>query len=138
MSITITVVVLNVHFRSTATHSMPGWIRRLFLHVLPKVLLMKRPKPPAIATFLKSYANASKVLFENHMKPRQSYDLNEIGGFKTFFEIADANATLHTDVAKRRETRIGIIKAIKCLRELSENLRQENEEKKVKTNLGIF
>jgi len=42
-SIFITVGVLNIHFRSPATHKMSPWVRNTFLVVLPKLLLMKRP-----------------------------------------------------------------------------------------------
>lgn len=45
LSILVTVVVLNIHFRSPSTHVMPKWARRLFLHVLPRILMMKRPLP---------------------------------------------------------------------------------------------
>ncbi|KAM7375454.1 hypothetical protein PAMA_014522 [Pampus argenteus] len=43
LSIVITVFVLNVHHRSSATHTMPRWVRRLFLSVVPRWLCMKRP-----------------------------------------------------------------------------------------------
>uniref|UniRef100_A0A8D0D3S7 Cholinergic receptor nicotinic alpha 2 subunit n=1 Tax=Sander lucioperca TaxID=283035 RepID=A0A8D0D3S7_SANLU len=42
LSIVITVFVLNVHHRSSATHTMPGWVRRLFLSAVPRWLCMKR------------------------------------------------------------------------------------------------
>ena len=133
LSITITVVVLNIHFRSTATHSMAGWIKRLFLHVLPKVLFMKRPQPPSICQFLKSYANASQVLFDNYVNIRQSYDA--ANRYVTNDDV-EKNGK-YNGIVKRQETRVAIIQAINCLRELSENLRQENEEKKVVFRLQI-
>ncbi|XP_060923087.1 neuronal acetylcholine receptor subunit alpha-2-like [Limanda limanda] len=43
LSIAITVFVLNVHHRSSATHTMPRWVRRLFLCSVPRWLCMKRP-----------------------------------------------------------------------------------------------
>ncbi|KAG9331190.1 hypothetical protein JZ751_019904, partial [Albula glossodonta] len=43
LSIIITVFVLNVHHRSPRTHCMPQWIRRVFLDLVPRVLLMRRP-----------------------------------------------------------------------------------------------
>uniref|UniRef100_A0A1A8IHJ5 Cholinergic receptor, nicotinic, alpha 4 (Neuronal) n=1 Tax=Nothobranchius kuhntae TaxID=321403 RepID=A0A1A8IHJ5_NOTKU len=43
LSIIITVFVLNVHHRSPKTHSMPHWVRRVFLDLVPRVLIMKRP-----------------------------------------------------------------------------------------------
>ncbi|XP_038865164.1 neuronal acetylcholine receptor subunit alpha-2-like [Salvelinus namaycush] len=45
LSIVITVFVLNVHHRSSATHTMPGWVRTLFLSAIPRWLCMKRPPP---------------------------------------------------------------------------------------------
>nr|XP_014055543.1 unnamed protein product [Salmo salar] len=43
LSIVITVFVLNVHHRSSATHTMPRWVRTLFLSAIPRWLCMKRP-----------------------------------------------------------------------------------------------
>ncbi|CDQ99810.1 unnamed protein product, partial [Oncorhynchus mykiss] len=43
LSIVITVFVLNVHYRTPMTHTMPAWVRSVFLGLLPKVLLMRRP-----------------------------------------------------------------------------------------------
>ncbi|KAG7236164.1 hypothetical protein INR49_001274 [Caranx melampygus] len=43
LSIVITVFVLNVHHRSSATHTMPRWVRRLFLSAVPRWLCMRRP-----------------------------------------------------------------------------------------------
>ncbi|GAB6031877.1 hypothetical protein CHUAL_010273 [Chamberlinius hualienensis] len=44
LSICVTVVVLNVHFRSPTTHTMSPWVRRVFIHILPRLLVMKRPQ----------------------------------------------------------------------------------------------
>ncbi|KAJ8354402.1 hypothetical protein SKAU_G00219690 [Synaphobranchus kaupii] len=43
LSIVITVFVLNVHYRTPMTHTMPGWVRSVFLRVLPRIMLMRRP-----------------------------------------------------------------------------------------------
>ncbi|NXX00172.1 ACHA6 protein, partial [Larus smithsonianus] len=43
LSIVITVFVLNIHYRTPATHTMPKWVKTVFLSLLPKVLLMQRP-----------------------------------------------------------------------------------------------
>jgi len=45
-SICVTVVVLNIHFRSPQTHTMAPWVRRVFIHILPRLLIMRRPQPP--------------------------------------------------------------------------------------------
>ncbi|XP_038129405.1 neuronal acetylcholine receptor subunit alpha-3-like isoform X2 [Cyprinodon tularosa] len=43
LSIVITVFVLNVHYRTPMTHTMTCWVRSVFLKVLPRIMLMRRP-----------------------------------------------------------------------------------------------
>ncbi|XP_058484557.1 neuronal acetylcholine receptor subunit alpha-3 [Solea solea] len=44
LSIVITVFVLNVHYRTPKTHTMPIWVRSVFLGLLPRVMFMTRPE----------------------------------------------------------------------------------------------
>ncbi|CAO1389818.1 unnamed protein product [Diamesa serratosioi] len=44
VSILVTVIIINWNFRGPRTHRMPMWIRTVFLHYLPAMLLMKRPR----------------------------------------------------------------------------------------------
>ncbi|KAL3090094.1 hypothetical protein niasHS_006546 [Heterodera schachtii] len=44
VTIVSTVAVINVYFRSAITHTMPRCVRQLFLHFLPILLAMKRPR----------------------------------------------------------------------------------------------
>ncbi|XP_013421864.1 acetylcholine receptor subunit alpha-like isoform X2 [Lingula anatina] len=44
LSIIATVIVLNIHFRGPSTHKMSPWAKKVFLQILPKILLMRRPK----------------------------------------------------------------------------------------------
>ncbi|XP_003745665.2 acetylcholine receptor subunit beta-like 2 [Galendromus occidentalis] len=50
LSISVTVGVLNVHFRSPSTHKMSPWVRRVFIHIMPRLLLMRRPVYELIPT----------------------------------------------------------------------------------------
>ncbi|CAF4478627.1 unnamed protein product [Rotaria socialis] len=43
LSIIITIITLNTHFRRHPTTHMSSWLRKLFLVYLPKLLFMKRP-----------------------------------------------------------------------------------------------
>lgn len=44
VSILVTVVIINWNFRGPRTHRMPPSIRKIFLKILPALLLMRRPK----------------------------------------------------------------------------------------------
>ncbi|XP_054728082.1 acetylcholine receptor subunit alpha-like isoform X2 [Anastrepha obliqua] len=52
-SICVTVVVLNIHFRSPQTHTMAPWVRTVFINQLPRFLVMRRPLYP-ISEMIKS------------------------------------------------------------------------------------
>jgi nicotinic acetylcholine receptor, invertebrate len=39
-----TVIITNFYYRTPMTHSMPMWSRRVFLHILPRLLWMESPK----------------------------------------------------------------------------------------------
>ncbi|VDK42196.1 unnamed protein product [Anisakis simplex] len=43
LSVIVTVISLNLHFRTPTTHRMPAWVKWLFLKFLPEVLFMRRP-----------------------------------------------------------------------------------------------
>merc|ERR1719320_85636 len=59
-SICVTVVVLNVHFRSPQTHTMAPWVRRVFIHILPRLLVMRRPGQEAKNPIMRKY-NQHKI-----------------------------------------------------------------------------
>ncbi|KAH8360040.1 hypothetical protein KR093_010255, partial [Drosophila rubida] len=42
LSVWTTVCVLNIHFRSPSTHNMSPLVRKLFLHFMPKLMMMRR------------------------------------------------------------------------------------------------
>ena len=44
LSIFLTICILNLHHRKPSTHKMPTWVHRLLVEVLPKYLLIERPK----------------------------------------------------------------------------------------------
>ncbi len=39
-----TVIITNFYYRTPMTHTMPVWLRRFFLQILPRILWMELPK----------------------------------------------------------------------------------------------
>ena len=69
----VSVIVLNVHFRSQTTHKMPMWSRQLFLNILPKILLMKRPplsSSLSASYYMKEFARSflKKTSLQQHIE----------------------------------------------------------------------
>ncbi|XP_017761789.1 PREDICTED: acetylcholine receptor subunit alpha-like isoform X3 [Eufriesea mexicana] len=67
VSICATVLVLNVHFRSPQTHVMAPWVRRVFIHVLPRLLVMRR-------------YNTSSKRSDYDSRPQYQIDKRSMGG----------------------------------------------------------
>lgn len=44
LSIFLTICILNIHHRKPSTNKMPEWVKRVFIDILPKYLLIERPK----------------------------------------------------------------------------------------------
>ncbi|KAJ8400597.1 hypothetical protein AAFF_G00393660 [Aldrovandia affinis] len=77
LSIIITVFVLNVHHRSPRTHTMPHWVRRVFLELVPHYLFMKRPSAAC-------KHSCKKLIEMMHKKVNQTPSWAEAGAEPTF------------------------------------------------------
>ena len=47
-SIILSVVVSNIHYRSTSTHVLPKWMKKLFILQVAPLIGVKRPNPTNI------------------------------------------------------------------------------------------
>lgn len=92
-SILITVMVLNIHYRSPSTHAMQPWMRRVFLEILPPILYMKRPqekpkdeRPKSRITGTSCNSFELKAIHDKNMaaKERNGSEIleNHRGGYK--------------------------------------------------------
>lgn len=55
LTIVLAVAITNRNFRTPRTHKMPRWVRTVFLDVLPRLLLMRRPHHDARCAAVKTY-----------------------------------------------------------------------------------
>lgn len=44
LSVVITIIILNIHYRKPSTHKMSPWVRSFFIKTMPAILLMRVPK----------------------------------------------------------------------------------------------
>ncbi|KAK7870122.1 hypothetical protein R5R35_011097 [Gryllus longicercus] len=65
LSISVTVFVLNVHFRSPSTHRMSPWVKRVFLHFMPRLLMMRRPPYSSRDHYCASASESADTFGEN-------------------------------------------------------------------------
>lgn len=79
LSIVITVFVLNVHYRTPTTHAMPPWVRAVFLHALPRVMLMRRPMDQSESSGKASLPEASSGEKEGKKRKNSCSNCLEFG-----------------------------------------------------------
>nr|ACF60610.1 nicotinic acetylcholine receptor alpha subunit [Ancylostoma caninum] len=125
LSVVVTVVTLNVHYRSPTTHNMPEWVRHFFIEVLPKYLLMKRPQPPGHycssgTDTLKAPASRSS-LGENYCKIYRS-------DMSSFFE-----RVIPIDLLPDRDARDSpqARSAVESVAYIADHLKNEEQDKQV-------
>ena len=144
LSILVTVIVLNVHFRSPSTHTMPAWVRYIFLQILPKILLMRPPHeplkteeipwPPNFAdtsvysnTKFDTRHKTSFVEFMDHGSGSNS--LTNRRSIKSYLNRVNSQQLLEKANKKKRAPEI--VSAIEGITYVCEHLRKEDHEKMV-------
>jgi nicotinic acetylcholine receptor len=147
LSILITVIVLNVHFRSAATHTMPNWVKALFLRVLPKLLFMRQPQEKIIigncsysystllentdtskASQQKYPLKANSLYNEYHFSSNNGQKVKK----KTYSNNSGSNSLLTTPVKNKKLRSPEVLKAIDGINYVCEHLKKEDEEKMVR------
>lgn len=73
VSILVTVVIINWNFRGPRTHSMPNWIRVVFIKYLPIFLFMRRPKKTRLRWMMEMQGQSTRRL----PPPTTGYDSPE-------------------------------------------------------------
>ncbi|XP_013917233.1 PREDICTED: neuronal acetylcholine receptor subunit alpha-6-like [Thamnophis sirtalis] len=140
LSIVVTVFVLNIHYRTPTMHTMPNWVKTVFLGLLPKFLMMKRPIQKHVDS------QPPKPVKESITKPSKpkADELAEV-------EVLSENRCCHCDNSKdtvaRKQRRQNcqsakgeaesveyspeVKEVINSVQFIAENMRSQNETKEV-------
>ncbi|XP_043992813.1 LOW QUALITY PROTEIN: acetylcholine receptor subunit alpha [Gambusia affinis] len=104
-SIIITVIVINTHHRSPSTHTMPAWIRKVFIETIPNMMFFSTMKRP-------SQEISQKRLFPTDM------DISDISGNPT-----PASVTYKSPIMKNPDVR----SAIEGVKYIAETMKSDEE-----------
>ncbi|XP_017138825.1 acetylcholine receptor subunit beta-like 1 isoform X1 [Drosophila miranda] len=109
VSILVTVIIINWNFRGPRTHRMPMYIRSVFLHYLPALLFMKRPRK----TRLRWMMEMPGMSMPAH--PHPSYGspaelpkhISAIGGKQSKMEVMELSDLHHPNCKINRKVNSG-------------------------------
>lgn len=104
LSVVITIVILNVHYRKPSTHKMKGWVRKFFITKLPKLLLMRVPKDLLRDLAAKKIAgrNAKKNKFQDALASVEQTNSNASSPDSFRHHLPDGCNGLHSTTATNR------------------------------------
>ncbi|XP_013791042.1 acetylcholine receptor subunit alpha-like, partial [Limulus polyphemus] len=137
LSISVTVGVLNVHFRSPSTHTMSPWIRRVFIHIMPRLLLMQRPhftsddEQGQPLKFLSRSCNGVEVRRDSFLQiPRSARDPDPFT-YRGHESPEEAEALSGGRYYTHRQHHPEINQAIESILLIAEHIRKADEEESV-------
>ncbi|XP_063285829.1 acetylcholine receptor subunit alpha-1-B [Pelobates fuscus] len=107
-SIIITVIVINTHHRSPSTHTMPQWVRKIFIETIPNLMFFSTMKRP-------SQEKQGKTLFS------EDIDISEISG-----KLGPAAVVYQSPVLKNPEVK----SAIEGIKYIAETMKSDEESNK--------
>uniref|UniRef100_A0A1I7W8T5 Neur_chan_memb domain-containing protein n=1 Tax=Heterorhabditis bacteriophora TaxID=37862 RepID=A0A1I7W8T5_HETBA len=123
ITIMVTVVIINVYFRGPATHTMPDWVRTVFLKHLPMLLIMKRPEGndlPRRKKEGKSVKSALKITLNLNASETLNEDEHPSCSKQKCEEVLDARGILSQEATK----------AIQAIEYITRHLTHDNNYKR--------
>lgn len=155
LSIVITVFVLNVHYRTPTTHTMPAWVKAIFLDLLPRVMFMTRPASSEDPLARQPKAvHGAELSNLNCFRPRETKGCKE--GFlcpdgpcsscrQRRLKVSNFNANLTRSSSSESLEAVmslsalspEIREAIQSVRYIAENMKAQNEAKEVRKCCGL-
>ncbi|GCC27219.1 hypothetical protein chiPu_0005644 [Chiloscyllium punctatum] len=104
-SIIITVIVINTHHRSPSTHTMPQWVRKVFIDTIPNIM------------FFSTMKRTKKEKQEKSIFP-EDIDISDISG-----KQATGNITFQTPLTKNPDVK----SAIEGIKYIAEHMKSDQE-----------
>ena len=113
LSILLTIFILNLHHRKPSTHRMPYWMKRLFLNILPKMLMIERP-----------IDKETKIDFQKYHLVMSNYGGSEVKKESKTSEELDLKLC-------ENKYPPSIMEALKGLQYINRRMKKENQDRKV-------
>lgn len=114
VSILVTVIIINWNFRGPRTHRMPIWIRTVFLHYLPAMLLMKRPRKTRLRWMMEMPGNPGMgglapphPSHPSYGSPEMPKHISSIGANKSKMEVMELSDLHHPNCKMNRKINSG-------------------------------
>ncbi|XP_015982850.1 neuronal acetylcholine receptor subunit alpha-6 [Rousettus aegyptiacus] len=137
LSIAVTVFVLNIHYRTPTTHTMPKWVKMVFLQLLPNILMMRRPLDKTRKTSSDknpkgTSSRLAKVKFDNRREPEL---LKECCPCHKSHQLATSKRRLSHQplqwMTENSEHSPEVEDVINSVQFIAENMKNQNETKEV-------
>ncbi|XP_050401416.1 acetylcholine receptor subunit alpha-like isoform X2 [Patella vulgata] len=130
LSIIVTVVVLNVHFRSPSTHVMSPWVRRVFLTILPKLLVMRRPHLEPEKPQKAMIRTCNGMEFRDN-RPESGYQHTQSAGFRRSMHeqelLPSSEETAANALFRNKYYTAEVVDAIESVTFIAEHLKNEDK-----------
>ncbi|XP_039613608.1 acetylcholine receptor subunit alpha [Polypterus senegalus] len=104
-SIIITVIVINTHHRSPSTHTMPHWVRKIFIDTIPNIMFFSTMKRP------------SRDKHDKHIFTKD-IDISDISG-----KPSPASVTFQSPITKNPDVK----SAIEGVKYIAETMKSDQE-----------
>ncbi|XP_051898347.1 neuronal acetylcholine receptor subunit beta-4-like [Pristis pectinata] len=137
-SIVTSVCVLNIHHRSPSTHTMPQWVKTIFLERLPALLFIKRPQNNCNKQKMSQHRKNN--VCSAHMNPEENNKNSTFFINPTSTKVYDLNVIeapdgfgCHQDVRLRTSTKhsLELQEAIEGVKFIADHVKSDDENQSV-------
>uniref|UniRef100_A0A7E4W742 Neur_chan_LBD domain-containing protein n=1 Tax=Panagrellus redivivus TaxID=6233 RepID=A0A7E4W742_PANRE len=107
ITIVVTVIIINVYFRGPTTHSMPMWVKSVFLGYLPLFLMMQRPHTEEYKKKKRASNGSNSHNNSKRRKSQRSEMTSGLGHYAPgeFIEMNETNIAHHPYCSLNRRSR---------------------------------